>query len=143
MEPAYLKELFFQKLLAIHLEQRRANNRLGPIDAETRFYLRTYRNAAVVTIRNDGPKAIKAISYDFLFLKPEDGEELLRYQFHNRVNIGAGESKTLTTAVADRRAEHFRPIGGIGSEVSASGRIGYRVVINRIEYADGSIWQRR
>ena len=125
------------------LERRRSNDRLGPIDSESKFHLQTDRNRALVEIRNGGTKTIKAISYDFLFVQAGSGEELLRYQFRNRATIAPGETMTLTNLVTDRRAERFRPIGGIGSEVSAAGEVGYRVVLNRIEYTDGSVWQRR
>lgn len=120
------------------LEQRRANNQLGPLDYETRF-LRADRNAAVVTIRNEGSRTIKRIRYDFIFFDTRNGKEWCRYQFRNRVAIGAGATKTLTNHVVDRRVDTFRPpgvdAGGVNSEI--------RVVINRIEYVDGSIWRRR
>ena len=56
------------------LEQRRANNQLGPLDTE-QVLLRTERNAAAVSIRNDGSKTIKAIRYDFIFVNTENGKE--------------------------------------------------------------------
>jgi len=122
------------------LEQRRANNKLGPLDTEQTLFLRTGRDAALVTIRNEGSKTIKAIRYDFIFVSTQNREEYFRYQFRNRVTIGAGETKTLTNHIVDRRMETFRPSSvdpatGVNSEI--------RVVINRIEYADGSIWRRR
>ena len=76
------------------LEQRRANNKLGPLDTEQTLFLRGDRNAAVVTIRNEGSKTIKALS-----------------------------------------PPGVNPTTGVNSEI--------RVVINRIEYADGSTWRRR
>jgi len=122
------------------LEQKRANNQLGPLDTEQTLFLRTGRNAAVVTIRNEGSKKIKAISYDFIFVNTQNDKEWFRYQFRNRRSIGAGETKTLTNETTDKRIETFRPASvepatGLNSEV--------RVVINRIEYTDGSIWRRR
>jgi hypothetical protein len=122
------------------LEQRRANNQLGPLDTEQTLFLRTRRDAAVVTIHNEGSKTIKAISYDFVFVNTQNGEEWFRYQFRNRATIGAGETKTLTNHIVGRRIETFgpsrvEPATGVNSEI--------RVVMNRIEYADGSIWRRR
>lgn len=82
----------------------------------------------MVAIRNEGAKTIKAIRYDFIFFNTRNGEEYFRYQFRHRVTIGAGETKTLTNHVVDRRTT------GVNSEI--------RVVLNRIEYTDGSIWRR-
>ena len=122
------------------LERRRANNQLGPLDTENTLILRSGRDAAVVAFRNDGSKTIKAIRYDFIFVNTENGKEWFRYQFRNRVTVGAGETRTLTNHLVGARIETFRPphvepATGANSEI--------RVVINRIEYADGSIWRRR
>jgi len=112
------------------LEQRRANNQLGPLDSEQTLFLRRDQSAAAVTIRNEGSKTIKRIRYDFIFFNTQNGKEYFRYQFRNRVTIGAGETKTLTNGTVGRE-----PAAGVNPDI--------RVVINRIEYADGSIWQRR
>ena len=124
------------------IEQRRENNQMGPLDSEQAVFLRTrrYAGAGVVTVRNDGPKRVKAIRYDFIFVNTLDGKQWLRYQFRNRVALGPGETKTLTNQVVDRRSVTFRPntvdpATGTNSEI--------RVVINRVEYADGSVWRLR
>ena len=122
------------------LEQKRANNQLGPLDSEQNLFLRNDRNAATVTIRNEGSKIIKALSYDFIFINTQNGEEWFRYQFRNRVKLGAGETKTITNHTVDRRIDsshpaNVEPTTGLNSEI--------RVVINVIEYADGSVWRRR
>ena len=92
-----------------------------------------------MTVRNDGPKTIKALSYDFILVNTENGQEWLRYHFRNRTTIRAGETRTMTNHVVDRRSVTFRPPSvnpatGVNSEI--------RVVINRIDYADGSVWRR-
>ena len=122
------------------LEQRRGNNQLGPLDTESTQIFRAGRDAAVVAVRNDGSKTIKAIAYDFIFVNTENSKEWFRYQFRNRATIGAGKTKTLTNTIVDKRLNAFRPprvdpATGVNSEI--------RVVINRIEYADGSVWRRR
>ena len=60
------------------LERSRANNQLGPLDTEQTLFLRGDRNAALVTIRNEGSKAIKAIRYDFIFVNTQNGKEWFR-----------------------------------------------------------------
>ena len=123
-----------------HLEQNRAKGQLGPLDYETTLLRRPgNNNAAVVTIHNDGSKAIKAIRYDFIFVNTENGKEWLRYKFRNRVRVGTGETKTLTNFVVDGKSVAFRP-PGVNPETGVNSEI--RVVINRIKYADGSVWQR-
>lgn len=120
---------------AAELEQGRGAGRLGPLDSEQRLYLRRGQNEAVLEARNDGPKQIRAVSYDFLFVSPEDGAELLRYQLRSRSDIKPGETRTLNSVVADRRAERLAPDTG--------GRVKCRAVIQRVGHADGSVWQRR
>lgn len=117
------------------LDQKRKNNELGPIDTERDLYLKRGQNEAIVEIQNNSAKKIKAVSYTFLFVNRGDETELLRYQFHNRIAIPPGQTKTMTNQVADRRAKRFSPGG--------TSKVEYRVVVNRVEFADGSMWQRQ
>lgn len=123
------------------LARARGNGQLGPLPDNT-FLLQLGRSEAIVNIRNDGIKAVKAISYNFLFVNANNGRELLRYHFRNRVAIGPGETKMLTNAVVDQRARDFNP-NVIGSKTSSFGVVETRVEITRIEYADGSVWRSR
>ncbi len=91
---------------------------------------------AVVTLKNDGPKTIKRVSYFFLFVDPEKGKELLRYQFHHRAAIKPGETVTLTDQIDDPMANRFGPGG-----TSAWSKVECRLSIYRVEYADGSVWR--
>lgn len=120
------------------LEQKRASNQLGPLDSEQTLNLRSGRDTAVVTVRNDGSKTIKAIRYDFIFVNTENGKEWFRYNFRHRVTIGAGETKSMTNEVVGKQLEANRP-PNVDQAYGRNSQI--RVEIKRIEYADGSQWR--
>ena len=76
-------------------------------------------------VKNSGPRNIKAIEWDYVFFADSGKQqEKKRYNFRSKVTIGAGESKFLTKEVKDGAPTVFQT-----------------VVIRRIEYDDGSIWQ--
>lgn len=86
-------------------------------------------------IGNDGRKRIKSVGYDFQFVNAESDDVLLSYKLRSRTTIEPGATKTFSNLVADRRPQRL----GADSRV----RVDYRVIITRVEYADGTVWQRR
>ena len=111
------------------------------------------------TVKNAGAKAIKSIDWDFAFPRRENGKPVLRYDVSSKVEIKAGGKKTLKQplpAGATRcqavivKAEAGRP--EMVRTVEAVCGPGFLVPsqldqetfsIKRIEYADGSVWQRQ
>jgi len=120
--------------------QGKTDTNIIPLDTRIAVKDTTYQNAAIVTFHNDGSKQVKSMSYDFVFLRAETGAELLRYKFHNRVKINAGETTKIVSEIVDKQAERYRPVG-VGSDLSKEGRVDYKVILSRIEYADGTFWQ--
>jgi hypothetical protein len=84
------------------------------------------RRENYMLVKNVSVKAIKAIDWNYIFFDDATLQhELKRYKYHSKKKIAPGEMKFVSEYV-DRRAV---------SEFQA-------VVINKIEFADGSIWQR-
>ena len=54
-----------------------------------------------VEIKNGGPKAIKAIRWDYLITDNKTGEELGRHEFESLEKIGRDKTKRLSVEVAD------------------------------------------
>ena len=93
-----------------------------------------------VKVRNAGAKAVEVLFWEYQFEEAADPSNLARRQFLCGVNIKAGKDKELLAWSASG------PNGAISvGSLAAKPQSPYRekVVINRIEYADGSIWQRK
>jgi hypothetical protein len=93
-----------------------------------------------VKVRNAGPKVVEVLFWEYQFEEAADPSNLSRRQFLCGVNIKAGKDKELLAWSASG------PNGAINVEslaAKADNPYRERVRINRIEYADGSIWQRK
>jgi hypothetical protein len=93
-----------------------------------------------VKVHNVGPKVVEVLFWEYQFEEAADPSNLARRQFLCGVNIKAGKEKELLAWSATG------PNGSISIDsLAAKPENPYRekVVINRIEYADGSIWQRK
>jgi hypothetical protein len=89
----------------------------------------------VAEIENTGAKAIKAIEWDYVFIEPATQNIVSHHRFQTSVKIAAGKEKKLT---GQSLAPPDRVI-----HVNAPDRpLTEQVIINRIEYADGTCWQR-
>jgi len=90
-------------------------------------------------IRNTGDKTIREIGWEYLLSDPTTELEVGRHLHSMKINLPAGKTKELI-------ARSNRPPAGIllASNDSAEAHAKYseRVIINRIRYADGSVWQR-
>ena len=120
------------------------NNERAPTDTTTPRYDRTgqinqssdaywptdseaqksqYNFYASLTIKNAGEKTVKAVSWDYVLTDPATKKEIKRYSFRGKKLLKPSESVTLKEIVkptgAQRKAE-----------------------IMRVEYSDGSVWQR-
>jgi hypothetical protein len=93
-----------------------------------------------VKVRNAGPKAVEVLFWEYQFEEAADPSNLSRRQFLCGVGIKGGKEKELLAWSASG------PNGAI-SAASLAGKAESpyreRVLINRIEYADGTIWQRK
>jgi len=92
-----------------------------------------------IKVQNSGPKLIEIVFWEYQFQDPSDPSILARRQFLCGVNIEANKSKDL---------EAFS-LAGPSDVVNVStlankseNAFKENVLINRVEFADGSIWQR-
>lgn len=136
-------------------EDRRARGRL-------RSYTRVIDNAQLVqvVVRNTGANPIKVVEWDFAFPRYENGQLLSRYDVTTKVEIKPGGKKTLKHKLPPgaKRCEVVKVVSeGNRSEgnnvFEAVCRGSFRdpsllnqnqetISIKRIEYVDGSVWQR-
>jgi hypothetical protein len=101
--------------------------------APPRYYF-IYR----ASMKNLSPKAIKEVDWDYIFVDAATGDELGRRQFTSVQNIGPGKQKelvfTLSTPPTRRISVH-------ALDKKERVGVGERVVIVRVTYADGSVWE--
>ena len=93
-----------------------------------------------LSIRNTGAKAIREIDWDYVFFDAATGQELGRREFTAVEKIAPGKSKELTFLVPTP------PVNRISAHsLGKNERDGLReeVVLLRVLYADGTVWQRR
>jgi hypothetical protein len=91
-----------------------------------------------VKVRNTGEKEIRTLTWEYLFLEPGTERELGRRRFESKVSIGPGKIKNLVMRSTSS------PTGTV--DATTAGKkpqdlYSEQVVIQRIEYADGSVWQ--
>jgi hypothetical protein len=89
-----------------------------------------------VTIKNSGRKTIRVIEWEYVFLQPETEKVEMRHPFMSRKKIEPGETKELL------QFSTAPPTPVIRSGGEATPSFVERVIITRIEYGDGSLWQR-
>ena len=90
-----------------------------------------------VSVRNGGPKAVKSVDWDYVFLDPDTQAEVERHQFTSDEKIGPGKEKELSVF---NLAPPTRTISARASGRKDAPPFVERVIIVRVEYADGSVW---
>ncbi|HMV50404.1 MAG TPA: hypothetical protein PLD20_13395 [Blastocatellia bacterium] len=152
-------------------QQRERNNRNVTVpvasgDQRSRGRLRSYTrvidNAQLVqvVVKNTESKGIKSIDWDFAFPRYEAGQLLLRFDVASKVEIKPGGKKTLkyhlppgakkcevVKVVSDEnqpeKVSTFEAVCGAGfHDPSLLKQRQETISIKRIEYVDGSVWQR-
>lgn len=93
-----------------------------------------------VKVQNAGRKEVEVIYWEYQFEETANPSNLTRRQFLCGVQLKGGKEKELQAFGGSG------PAGSVSAESLAGGAenpFAERVRINRVEYADGSIWQRK
>lgn len=90
------------------------------------------------TIKNTSTKAIKSIDWDYIFLERGTENELGRQQFTSEEKISAGKTKELVVTIIKPPT---KTISLTALNSNERGTLDGRVVLVRIDYADGTSWQ--
>ena len=91
-----------------------------------------------VKFSNTGPKGIRTITWEYVFLDPGTKREVGRRRFVSDVSIGRGKTQNVVMRSA------LSPTGTIAvTKAGKKSRDQYseQVMIKSVEYADGSVWQ--
>jgi len=90
------------------------------------------------TIKNTSTKVIKSIDWDYVFLERGTENELGRQQFTSEEKISAGKTKELVVTIIKPPT---KTISLTALNSNERGTLDGRVVLVRIDYADGTSWQ--
>ena len=90
------------------------------------------------TVKNTSTKAIKSIDWDYIFLERGTENELGRQQFTSEEKISAGKTKELIVTITKPPT---KTISLTALNANERGTLDGRVILVRIDYADGTSWQ--
>lgn len=90
-------------------------------------------------VKNNGTKTIKAVSWDYVFIDPDTQKELARHHFHSAAKIKPAQSKSIAEATPSAPTK-IVTVRGLNSKDRHP--FEERIVIKRLEYTDGSVWER-
>ena len=110
----------------------RAHNERPPKPARYAFLYK-------LSVRNASAKAIKEIDWDYIFTDAATGAEVGRREFTSEDKIAPGKSKELSFLVPTPPAQTIS-VQSYGSKKEREG-LQERIVILRILYDDGTVWQ--
>lgn len=85
-------------------------------------------------IKNIGSKTIKSIAWAYVFIDAETKEPITRVEALNKIKINSGKAADLIT---NAQAPPTNVVNAGKSQKFIE-----QIIISRIEYSDGSVWQR-
>jgi len=91
-------------------------------------------------VRNSGAKAVEVVFWEYQFTETANPSNVVRRQFLCGVQIKPNKEKELE-ALSTLAPSEVISAGSLAG--NAEKPFTERVIINRVEYADGSIWQRK
>lgn len=110
------------------------NSKPLPTEAEGPRTLFVYR----ATVKNLSTKTITSLDWDYLFFDSEKDEQVGQHSFRHRVKIRTGKS----TELIGQSPKPPSPVIDATKANNRDAHLSEEVVIRRIEYEDGSFWQR-
>lgn len=91
-----------------------------------------------IKVKNIGEKTIRAMTLEYIFSEPSTQQEISRRQFVRKKEIAPDETVSL---VFHSAAPPTGTINVKDANKKSSEQYSEQVIILRVEYADGSVWQ--
>ena len=91
-----------------------------------------------VLVSNAGTKTVRLIDWDYVFLDPNTRQEVARRQFTSEEKVRPGKDKELEVFILSP------PFLTVNAGASRTGEAPFveQVILMRVEYSDGTVWQR-
>lgn len=99
---------------------------------------------ATVLVKNTSLKTIRAFDLDYVF-RDNGNSEFLRYRFHSKDKLPPGRTRKITQEVfqkVGRYNKRYTPLKPKFDQILQTNSARTQVIVRRIEYADGSIWEK-
>jgi uncharacterized protein YbjQ (UPF0145 family) len=90
------------------------------------------------SLKNSSTKPIEEIDWDYVFIDSVTGQELSRHQFTSTKIIQPGKSKELTFMLSTPPTKHIS-VSALNKQERSG--IADQVVVVRVKYSDGTVWQ--
>ncbi len=90
-------------------------------------------------IKNNHTSAITQLDWDYVFFERGTENEVGRQEFTSDEQIGPGKTKELTVTITSPPA---RTVSVTSLNLEERDRLSEKIILIRIKYADGHIWQR-
>ncbi|HUQ30760.1 MAG TPA: hypothetical protein VM095_01515 [Pyrinomonadaceae bacterium] len=138
----------FEKVQKEAERLNRQGQRQAGVDAKYPVRKRIYRDLPsgpqvtfiyTVKVQNTGSKIVQAIVWTYAFSDPSTQKEVGRHQHTSKVKIKPGKTEEL---VGRSASPPIQIIDARKANGALPDQIDERVLIEQIEYTDGSVWQR-
>jgi hypothetical protein len=91
-----------------------------------------------VKVSNTGAKAVRTLVWEYVLFDSDKGSEVGRHRFQSEARVAPGKSQTL---VGRTSSPPSSVVDVKKTDKQMRGQYSESVVIRRIEYADGSVWE--
>ncbi|HMH43977.1 MAG TPA: FxLYD domain-containing protein [Pyrinomonadaceae bacterium] len=101
-------------------------------------------STAAVLVTNTSGKTIKNFDLEYIFQDVRNAE-FLRYRFHAKANLKPGHTRKFVQDIYEKAGRYryrYSPIKSRFDTLLATNDASTKVIVRRIEYADGSVWER-
>jgi hypothetical protein len=99
---------------------------------------------ATVLVKNTGGKQIKNFDLEYIFQDVRNAE-FLRYRFHAKTNLKPGHTRKFVQDIYEKVGRYryrYTPIKSRFDTLLKTNEAATKIIVRRIEYADGSVWER-
>lgn len=99
---------------------------------------------ATVRVKNTSSKPIKNFDLEYVFQEAHNAE-FLRYRFHAKTNLKPGHTRKFVQDIYEKAGRYryrYTPVKSRFDTLLATNNASTKVIVRRIEFADGSVWER-
>ncbi|HMH43976.1 MAG TPA: FxLYD domain-containing protein [Pyrinomonadaceae bacterium] len=99
---------------------------------------------ATVLVKNTSNKPIKNFDLEYVF-QDAGNTEFLRYQFHVKTNLKPGHTSKFVQDIYEKAGRYryrYTPVKSRFDTLLKTNEAATKIIVRRIEYADGSVWER-
>jgi hypothetical protein len=93
-----------------------------------------------LSVRNEGAKAVKELDWDYVFNDSATGEELGRHKFTSEGRVPPGKGKEFSFFIPNPPTLR---VSAYALDKNERAGLREQVVLVRVLYEDGTVWQRR